>query len=217
VLDSLEKMVPHRRAAVLAAAGATLKQSAPATDYAPKLMELDDALLEELADQASIFAAMYPNVPDDPFPEEKRVQYLSAVRSVVEAVEADGDLTLDEQWHVKSLVQHLARTLEAAPETGSKPVDGAAMAIVGDVALHRELWYGLRRKPWVRALFSVVAGIITVVGVYSSGKELAHDVWAWMSPPPAISAQQQPPQSETPNDDTYSETDGAGTVPDQPK
>lgn len=196
VLDSLPLTEPHRRAALLAVAQVAYRPETPVTDYATALVALDDEKLEELADAARVYKDCFPNLPDDPMPEDVRVRYLADTREVAGEIESDEDLDPLEQRHFKNLAHELIRALEAAPREGSKPVETAAKAVAGDLALNKPLWRRLATKPWAKKLAQVAAALIMLIGSYSSGKELASDAWTWFGELPALTAAQrtaQPP------------------------
>lgn len=199
----LHKTVPHRRATLLAAAGVTYKPDVPVTEYAPALMSMDGDKLEELADAAHLFALIHPNRPDDPIREGERVRYLKEVEDVAREVDADEDLSPGERRHFEALVDQLTKALEMAPQTGSRPVETAAKAVVGDTVVNKSLWERLASKPWVMRLAKASAALIMLVDVYSSGKELVVDASGWFGQPIAITAQ-------SPNETAASSTRGEG-------
>lgn len=217
VLDSLPRTVPHRRAALLAAANISYRAEAPVTDYAPALMQLDDVALNELGRLAHNFAFAHPSTPEYPMAEDERARYLAEIKVVAQDVDSDEDLNPAERQHVKSLIQELTRALEAAPQAGARPVETAAKAVVGDVTVNSGLWQRISPKPWAKRLGRVAAALIMLVGVYSSGKELASDASAWFGQPLAIVAeqhhQQQPRMSEAETSD-QNDIHVAETVPD---
>jgi hypothetical protein len=190
VLDSLPQTVPHRRAALLAAAGVAYKPEAPVTDYAPALMQMNSAELELLAEHAAFYAIDYPNQPEDPMPEEERLRYLAEIRLVARDVEVDEDLAPAERRHFRGLLAQLCSALEAAPQSGAQPVETAAKAIVGDIAVNRRLWKRIAPKAWAKKLVGTATALIMLVGAYSSGKEFVTDVAAWFGSLPAISVVQ---------------------------
>lgn len=199
VLDSLPLTVPHRRATLLAAAGVAYKLEVPVTEYAPALMKMNSDELAELANAADLFAALYPNRPVDPMIEEDRIRYLTDMTDVAAEVEADEDLAPSERRHFKALVDQLTRTLEMAPETGSRPIETAAKAVVGDAVVNKRLWTRIARKPWAMKLARVSAALIVLVSAYSSGKELYMDAAAWFGQPSAITAELHPNQTAASN------------------
>jgi hypothetical protein len=109
VLDSLPRTVPHRRAALLAAANISYRAEAPVTDYAPALMQLDDVALNELGRLAHNFAFAHPSTPEYPMAEDERARYLAEIKVVAQDVDSDEDLNPAERQHVKSLIQELTR------------------------------------------------------------------------------------------------------------
>ncbi|MBB1515009.1 hypothetical protein H5398_03320 [Tessaracoccus sp. MC1679] len=194
MLDSLPRTVPHRRAALLAAGDMSYKAGSPVTDYAPGLMRLDDKVLEEVARLAHNFALAHPSIPEHPMAEDERVRYLAEIKVVAQDVESDEDLSPTERRHVKSLIQELLRALEAAPQDGARPVETAAKAVLGDVALNRGLWQRLSPKPWMKRLGRIAVALSMLVSFYSDGKELVADASAWFGQPLAIIAEQHHPQ-----------------------
>lgn len=216
VLDSLPMTVPHRRAALLAAGGAAYQPEAPVTDYAPAIMELDDDVLEELARAAHNSAITHPNHPQYPLAEDERVRYLAEVKEVAQEVESDSDLAPADRRHVQVLVQELTRALEAAPQTGAPPVETAAKAVVGDVAVYKGLWQRLSSKPWAKRLWGVAGALIVLVSAYSSAKDLVSDAASiWLGQPLAIVAELHPPQTQSPESETGHQNDvhDAETIP----
>lgn len=191
ILDFLPKMVPNRQATILAVAGVEYDAGAPVTSYARSLMALSDGILEELAAQAQLFALWYPPTSENQFSEDERGEFLLGARSVAEEIDMDLDLTPQERGHIGDLVTQLIRALEMAPKDGSKPVDTAAKAIVGDTAVNKPLWARMSDKKWARALVKLVFGITAAVGAfggYPAIKEFAVDMGAWPQPGTAISA-----------------------------